>query len=398
MKSPVATVLIAASLIAVPVTALAAEPVVQALQAGDESVRYDKGVPTVDIGQRNGAVQLRPLPMEHGSLVFAVTVFNYANLPANIDIGNIAVQVGADQVGIMHVDRLIKKAKNRTWWSQLGVAMLGGLGSAAASSQRDNYYGSFSTPYTTYQSHYSAPSIAGQIRAARIEDQTVMTMSAMQAQLDATREALSDQVLQLTTVDPGEIYAGKIILEKFRTSKLPQQLSITVNWNGEQYPFAFQLAKPGTPAPAIVLRTPVAPAATPVADPQRAVTAARPSAVTGPAPGTRTAIPRHVDMEGIVRRTVDVMPRPFELDSGTALVSYQAAGTELIVTANAAPSVYNGSTDWQQAAFAEICAARPFAAILYQGGTVRATYLGQRKKPLGTLEASGASCRGGNRS
>ena len=28
------------------------------------------------------------------------------------------------------------------------------------------------------------------------------------------------------------------------------QVTMTVDWNGRQYPFSFQVAKPGTPAPA----------------------------------------------------------------------------------------------------------------------------------------------------
>jgi hypothetical protein len=389
MRDTFGIMVITATMAIVPAAAHAKDSIVQVVQVGDENIRYDKGVPTADLEQRNGAVQIRPLPMEHGSYVFAVAVFNDGNLPANMDTGNITVRVGPDTVGIMSVDRLIKKAKNRTWWSQFGMAMLGGLGSAAAASERNTYYGSLSTPYGTYNSYYSAPSLAGQMRAARIEDQTVMSMAAMEARLDATRAALSDQIVQLTTVDPGRMYAGKIILDKFRTGKLPQQLSVTINWNGEQYPFAFQLAEAGTPAPAFVQKARPTPLDGPAPDRQLAATAA---------PGPRSAIPRHVDMEGIVRRTAEVMPRPFELDSGTSLISYRAVGTELIVTANADPSVYNGSAGWEQAAYSEICTARPFAAILFQGGIVRATYLGQRKKQLGTVEASGETCRTARRS
>lgn len=377
------------AVIVIPTTALAKDTVVQAIQVGYETVRYDKGMPTLDLEQRAGAVQIHPLPMDHGSFVFAIAVFNDGNAPANMDIGNIAVHLGDQPIGIMDVNHLIKKAKNRSFWSQFGVAMLGGVASAAAASERNTYHGTFSTPYATYHSYYSAPSLAGQLRAARIEDQTAASIVAMRAQLDATRDALGDQIIQMTTVDPGRMYAGKIILEKFKASKLPQQLSITVNWNGEQYPFVFQLAEAGTPAPYFTPTVRERPTAAP--RPERQPSGATP--IAGPVPNSRSAIPPNVDMERIVKRTAEVMPRPFALESGTALVSYEASGTELIVTADAAPSVYDDSSSWEQAAYAEICMARPFASILNQGGVVRATYLGQRKTELGTVVASRETCR-----
>lgn len=285
-----------------PTMALAKDPVVQAVQVGFENVRYNKGIPTVDLEQRSGVVQIRPLPMDHGSFVFAVAVFNDSNVPANMDIGNIAVRVGSDPVGIMNVDRLIKKAENRSRWSQFGMALLGGLASSAAASERTTYHGTVSSPYATYHATYSAPSLSGQLRAARIEDQTVMRLSGMQAQLDATRDALSDHVIQMTTVDPGRMYAGKVVLEKIKSKQLPQQLTIMVNWNGEQYPFAFQIAEAGTPAPAFVQTARVV---TP--RPQRQVSAPASSAALSQGP--RMAGRSHVDMENIVKRTAEVMPR-----------------------------------------------------------------------------------------
>lgn len=73
-----------------------------------------------------------------------------------------------------------------------------------------------------------------------------------------TRWSWWETVIQTTPLDPGQSYAGKIVLQKVTSTKRPERVSIVVNWNGEQYPFAFQLAKPGTPSPAF---TAIAPAA-----------------------------------------------------------------------------------------------------------------------------------------
>lgn len=377
----------AAAVTCVPTVALADSPVVQAVQLGHENVRYAKGVPTVDLEQRGGAVQIRPLPMDHGSYVFSVAVYNDGDLPADMDIADVVVTSDSQPVGVQGVDRLIKKAKHRAFWSQLGVAMLGGLAAGAASSERDTYYSSYHSRYSSYHSYFSAPSLAGQLEADRITDETGAALAGMQAQLDATSAALSDQVMQLSTVDPGGMYAGKVVLEKIRVRDLPQDITITVNWNGEQYPFAFRLAKAGTPAPTYT----------------QMVRAERPASAvasaSAPAPGEirQSPVPRGVDMDAIVRRTAQVMPKDFALDSGTKLTSYSALGPKLIITAQADPSIYSDPESWQAAASSELCAAKPFAAILYQGGAVQATYSEQGRKQLGTIEVSGDSCRSARR-
>lgn len=61
----------------------------------------------------------------------------------------------------------------------------------------------------------------------------------------------------MSTIDPGQSYVGKIVVRKIKNAKLPQRVTITVNWNGEQYPFAFQLAKAGTLAPEFTELTPL---------------------------------------------------------------------------------------------------------------------------------------------
>ncbi len=80
---------------------------------------------------------------------------------------------------------------------------------------------------------------------------------AVQNQLDKTREMLGAETVQLTTVDPRDSYAGRIVLQKIKAKVLPLRISFVVNWNGQSYPFAFQLVKPGTPQP--VFPTPPAP-------------------------------------------------------------------------------------------------------------------------------------------
>jgi hypothetical protein len=223
--------------------------VIQPVQQANESIRYNHGAPTVDIFSQGGSVQVRPAPMDHGSLAFNIAVFNDGTQSANIDVSNFSLTSQDTTVGAFSVDTLEKKAKSRAAWSQVGLALAGGLSAAAAASQRDTYRSTFHTPRGVYRSYYSAPSTVGQIQAAAIVAGTGVGIAAIQNRLDRTLDELGEQIIQMSTVDPHESYAGKIVFEKVKLAKLPMQVTVVVDWNGQKYPFTFQIAKPGTPAP-----------------------------------------------------------------------------------------------------------------------------------------------------
>lgn len=223
--------------------------VVHPVQVGAETVRYQQGVATLDLEKPRGAVQVTPLPLDHGSLSFAVAVYNAGDAPANIDVTNFSLRAGTQELPVFSKDQLERKAKNRAMWTQIALAAIGGLGAAAAASQRHHYRSTFVTPRGTYRFHGSAPSAAGQVSAAVIAAGSGAGIARVRNQLDATREALGANIVQLTTADPGEGYAGQIVVAKIKDKALPQRVDMLVRWNGEEYPFAFQVDKRGTAAP-----------------------------------------------------------------------------------------------------------------------------------------------------
>lgn len=242
--------------LAVPTSALA-EPnwVVQPIQTGEQTLRYFKGVPTVGLELNDGVVQVTPMAFDHGNFVFGVAVYNDSFGPANFGIENVAATFGPAPVRIYTKDELVKKAKNRAFWSQFGLALLGGVAAGAAASQRDYYSSTYITPRGTYRSWFSAPSIAGQYQAAAITGATAFGIATIQNQLDRTVALLGDDVLQITTVDPGESYGGQAVIAKISPKSMPARIDLTISWNGESYPFSFQVAKPGTAAPAFTAIT-----------------------------------------------------------------------------------------------------------------------------------------------
>jgi hypothetical protein len=68
-------------------------------------------------------------------------------------------------------------------------------------------------------------------------------------QLKATLDNMQDNVIQITTINPGDSYAGMLVLQKTKSKKLPLRVDVKLTWNGETYPFAFRVVKEGTPMP-----------------------------------------------------------------------------------------------------------------------------------------------------
>jgi len=276
------------ALVCLPASAIASERVVQPIQIGTETARFSRGVATVTLNQHHGSVQLRVAPMDHGSVAFDVAVFNAGQSPVNFDVGDVQGQVQGTTLRAYTVKELEKKAKNRAGWRMFAIAMVGGLAAAGAASQRDTYTATTTTPHGTYHTYMSAPSTAGQVEAAALAAGTGYSIAKTQQQLDATLDHLSDGIIQLTTVDPGDSYGGRIVLEKFDPKQLPARIDMVVRWNGDEYKFAFQLAKEGTPAPVFTNPIPVGDSPPPPAPPAGAapVPAPAPAAATNPSPAS----------------------------------------------------------------------------------------------------------------
>jgi len=261
----------------------AAGPIIQPVPVGMETIRYFQGVPTLDLQREHGAVQITPLPMDHGGYAFTVAVLNKGPSSANIDVTNVDVESGGARYTVLSRSDLEHKAKSRAMWSSIALAAAGGLAAAAAASATDTYRATTYTPHGTYRTIIQTPSAAGQLAAAGAIAGTGAGIYAIQNQLDRTREALGATTVQMTTVDPQDSYAGRIVLPKIKATALPQRINIVVKWNGETYPFGFQLSKKGTPQPVFDVLTPVPVAPMPSDDHPVAVPAlgASISSVTG---------------------------------------------------------------------------------------------------------------------
>ena len=222
---------------------------IHGLVVGDEGVRYLKGVPTIDLQQQRGAVQLRSLGFYNNRPMYAIAFYNAGPEPVNIGLEDIHASKDGEPLRVFSVQELERQAKQKAWWTQFGMALIGGIGAGVAASQRDHYRSTIAGPYGTYSVHADYPSLAGQLQANAISMNTAYGIAAVQYQLDQTIAIMNNHVVQRTTVDPGSSYAGLIVLDKLKTGKPPFEIRIDVDWYGERYPFGYLMQKPGQPVP-----------------------------------------------------------------------------------------------------------------------------------------------------
>ena len=223
---------------------------IHGLVRGSEGARFVKGVPTLQMPLKYGAVQIRPLGFDHNDTVFAVSVFNAGSEPANIALEDMHATLNDQPIRIWTGRDLARQAKNRAMWAQIGIAFISGIGSGLAASRRDTYYSTLVTPHGMYSLSGSYPSLSGQLMARDIAANGAFGMALVQQKLDYALANIDANVVQRTTVDPGMAYGAIVVVDKVNYAKAPLELHLSIDWNGERYPFAFLLTKAGQSAPA----------------------------------------------------------------------------------------------------------------------------------------------------
>lgn len=213
-----------------------------------QTVRYEQGRPTTDQIRRGGAMKVTPVKVaDDGRLVFAVAALNTSGAASTFGVENIAV---ADAQGrpirVYSHDSLVREAKNRAMWASVATAL---AGAAAAVAANNNAYrttnASLMTPhghlYTYHATTYDPTAAA--LGTAAATAGTTAALVGIHDTLDRTLAGLDDQILQTTTIDPDTAWGGKVIAGKLPGGAWPKDVTVTVTWNGETFPFRFRVAK-----------------------------------------------------------------------------------------------------------------------------------------------------------
>jgi hypothetical protein len=130
-------------------------------------------------------------------------------------------------------------------WTQVAVAVAASAAAYAATTSTDTYRATTYTPRGTYHTVMHVPSAGGQVAAAAYAAGGAYTIASIQNRLDQTRATLADEVVQTTTVDAHDSYGGRFVVDQIRGRNMrwPQDVTINVNFNGEDYPFTFRVTR-----------------------------------------------------------------------------------------------------------------------------------------------------------
>lgn len=192
-----------------------------------DSLTYYKGVPVLERSTSFGKVRITSIGEETGKPAFVVEILNETEAPINFGTENITAKIsGQAKPAVVYTANDIQKmVQNKANWAAALTAMAG------ASANNTSYgtacgYGSCVTASVTTPDYYARANAARQVSAIR--------------ENEAGRiDELSQNYLQLTTVQPGEGYGGRVAISKPKPKKWPALLTLTVM--GE--PVAFEISK-----------------------------------------------------------------------------------------------------------------------------------------------------------
>jgi hypothetical protein len=231
---------------------VAADLILYPVQLGSETIRYRTGIPTLNLETPTGSVTVTPLPLDHNHATFGVAVYNKGDNSTNFGIENVTASIGGKAIPVLSREELQRRAKSRAAWSAIGMAMLAGVAAAAASTAHttEHYYGNVRTPHGTYfwSSSYRDNSI-GVLGASAAVAAGTAGIVGIQNRLEYTLGTLATDIVQTTTIDPDNSYGGEVVIEKPSGTSMPYDVTITMHFNGADYPFTFRMTEQGKNKP-----------------------------------------------------------------------------------------------------------------------------------------------------
>jgi hypothetical protein len=165
-----------------------------------------------------GKVSVVPRGLERGRMAFEIEVHNLSDRAAFFGQDSVEVHAADEALALANPQRIERQAKKSATWTRIGVAvaMIALVGVAAAASG----------PRAAGRNYFYMPPAAPRRSAA------------------APPPPVSEQALpESTSVPSRHLYTGRILVERPKGDTRRQDLKLLVSFNGEQYPFAFEMNK-----------------------------------------------------------------------------------------------------------------------------------------------------------
>jgi hypothetical protein len=233
---------IAALCVGLAVSGCATSYSITPMPGDGQTVRYVSGRPTIYAEGAHSAVQVTALdPNEKGRLVYSVAVQNRSEESDNIGVEDVSLTAAGAPVRVFTVPELERMAKNDATTAAVLIALAGGV-SAAAAAQSPTSTSTTTTPYGTYRTETTNRALQS-LQVAAVSAGTAASLRDVSSGLDATLNDLGANVLQTTTVDPGDSFGGQIIGDRVEIPKgAPLNTELTIRFAGDEYRVSFGIA------------------------------------------------------------------------------------------------------------------------------------------------------------
>ena len=212
-------------LLVLPASALARHVEITPLPREGQEVRYESGVPTVSTSA-SGDAQVFVLPMDKmkdGGLQFKVIVYNKRAASDHFGVEDVSLLYGEGRAAEpLTLRELRRRAKTDALFKQIIV----GVAAAALSGSQGD---------TILSSRRGRGPTAGQVATLAIG---LGGIGLIQHKLHRQLTRLDDEILQTTTIDRGNFYGGKVVMERVGLGR-EDTVSLVVNFGGQDYVFDF---------------------------------------------------------------------------------------------------------------------------------------------------------------
>ena len=220
---------------ALPAMAAAESYGVVPAKSPDLLVRYTHGAPILISVMPHGIVQVAPIKSRiDGRLQLSIVAYNSGPSAANLGYENIRITAAEGApVELYSYDHLKHEANKQATIARIGLVVGAALNGYA----------------TGQESRYSP--VAAAIDRRTNAEYAQGWDEGIQEKLNATMDRLDGDVLQTTTIDPGEAAGGEVVAGKPKlTNGLSPRYDMTVSFNGESHLISFYAAKDGVAVPA----------------------------------------------------------------------------------------------------------------------------------------------------
>lgn len=202
--------------LSVSTPALAADYMASPVASPEDTISYFKGAASVERATSFGTIRVTAIGEETGKPAFVVEITNTSGGPINIGTENMYASFAGQKkpTTVYSAADIQRMVESKAAWAAALTGLSAALSSNTSTARACGYNGCYTATVTT-------PNYYAQANASRKID-AIYENSALRV------DELKANYLQMTTVQPGQSYGGRVALSKPKVKTWPARLTLTI--------------------------------------------------------------------------------------------------------------------------------------------------------------------------